>query len=53
MFEFLSTNFKDLLEAAAYIIAGASVIVKLTPAKWDDSIVATLAKFLALNKESK
>lgn len=50
MLDFLLTNIDQIIEAIAYVIAGASIIVKLTPATWDDNIVSTIAKFVALNK---
>jgi len=47
-------NQKDILDALAYIIAGASVIVKLTPTLKDDNylkpVVRFIGKFLALDK---
>lgn len=49
--EFILNNWQDLLDAVAYIVLGASVLVKLTPAKWDDTAVAYLMKYIALNKD--
>lgn len=44
----------DLTNVVAYLIAGASIIVKLTPTQADDEvlqkIVDFLSKYIALNK---
>ena len=52
--EYVRTHLKDIADAAAYIIAGASIIVKLTPSKGDDKvldkIIKFVGKFIALNK---
>jgi SepF-like predicted cell division protein (DUF552 family) len=44
----------DIANAIAYIIAGASVIVKVTPTLRDDNIllgvIKFLSKYVALNK---
>jgi len=54
IFNWLQTNWKDVLDAIAYIIAGASIIVRLTPTISDDAIlrkiVKFIGKFIALNK---
>lgn len=51
---FVTSNSKELLDALAYIIAGASLIVKVTPSLRDDNylkpIVKFIGKFLALDK---
>ena len=38
----------ELLQGISMIIAGASIIVKLTPNKKDDAIVGKIQKFLNL-----
>ena len=52
--QFVLSSQKEILDALAYIIAGASVIVKLTPTLKDDNylkpIVRFIGKFLALDK---
>ena len=51
---FFSSNSKELLDAVAYTIAAASLIVKLTPSLRDDNylkpLVKFIGKFLALDK---
>jgi len=46
-------NIGDIINIIAYIIAGASIIVKLTPSTKDDAIlgkiIAFLSKYIALN----
>jgi hypothetical protein len=49
--QWIMENYKDVLEIVAYVIAIASVIVKFTPNKWDDNIIAKFAQFIALNKK--
>lgn len=55
--EWIFNHWKDILEGIAYIIAGATVIVKATPTLKDDSfllpIVKFLGKYIALNKTVK
>jgi len=47
-------NWKDILDGVAYIVLGASVIVKLTPTLRDDSfflpIIKFIGKYVALDK---
>lgn len=47
-------HWADIANAVAYIIAGASVIVKITPTLKDDNfllgIIKFLGKYIALNK---
>ena len=49
----ISTNIKSILELVAYVIAIASVVVKLTPTLKDDAmllpVVKFLGKYIALN----
>ena len=48
------TNWVNITSVIAYIIAAASIIVKLTPTQKDDTvlanIIAFLSKYIALNK---
>ena len=44
-------NWQTILNAVAYIVAGASLLVKLTPSTWDDNIIAKILQFLALTKK--
>ena len=50
----IAGNFGEVAEAIAYIIAGATIIVKLTPTLKDDAYLKTVVKFvgkyIALNK---
>ncbi len=50
----LTANWKDVLDIAAYVCLIASAIVKITPTLKDDNIVLPFIKFigkyLALNK---
>ena len=47
-------NWDSIAKVVAYVIAGATVIVKLTPTLRDDTILKTIVKFLgkyiALNR---
>ena len=52
MFQFIMTNFNDILAAIASIIAGASALSALTPSQKDDNIlhkVKSCLDFFALN----
>lgn len=50
----VKVHFVDIANIVAYLIAGASIIVKLTPTQKDDATLAKIIKFLskyiALNK---
>jgi len=46
--EWLTIHWTDIVQVIAYIIAGASVIVKLTPTLKDDAVLAQIIKFLAV-----
>jgi N12 class adenine-specific DNA methylase len=52
--KYIQANWVDIANIIAYVIAGASVVVKLTPSKIDDGvmdkIVAFVGKYIALNK---
>jgi len=52
--EFIQAHWQDAVNVIAYIIAGASIVVKLTPTPKDDAVLAKIVKFLskyiALNK---
>lgn len=54
IYMWIHANLGSITEAIAYIIAGASVIVKMTPTLKDDNalkgIVKFIGKFLALDK---
>ena len=49
----IQSNWTDVVKVIAYVIAGASVVVKLTPTPKDDIILGKvktfLSKFIALN----
>ncbi len=51
---FVASNGKEIMDAISYIIAGASLIVKITPTLKDDNylkpLVKFVGKFLALDK---
>lgn len=42
----ISGNWKEIASVIAYIIAGASVIIKLTPTLKDDNIFLPIVKFI-------
>jgi hypothetical protein len=52
--EWILSNWKDLLDIAAYVVFIASIIVKLTPTAKDDALILPVIKFigkyLALDK---
>lgn len=54
LISFVTSNSKELLDAIAYTIAAASLIVKITPTLKDDNylkpLVRFIGKFLALDK---
>ena len=51
---YLQAHWLDITNVIAYIIAGATIIVKLTPTPKDDAVLAKiigfLGKYIALNK---
>jgi len=52
--EWITNNWLDVLNIISYVIAGASVIVKLTPTPKDDAVLGSVIRFLAvvgLNKK--
>jgi len=54
IYSWFIANWDSIVKVIAYIIAGATVIVKLTPTLKDDTILKTIVKFLgkymALNR---
>jgi len=54
IFNWLNANKMDLINVISYIIAGATIIVQLTPSKKDDAVLTKIVKFIgkyiALNK---
>lgn len=48
MFQFIMTNFNDILAAITSIIAGASALSALTPNKKDDSVLNKIKSCLDL-----
>ena len=46
--DFIMNHWQDALNIVAYIVLAASVVVKLTPNKWDDKVVAKILKLLSL-----
>jgi hypothetical protein len=55
--KWLSEHWDDLTAIAAYLVAVASIIVKLTPTLRDDAVmlkvVKFLSKYIALNRTTK
>jgi len=52
--EWIQNNWTDILQIGAYVIAIASIIVKLTPTQKDDAFLQKVIAFLkviALNKK--
>ncbi len=53
MIQWIIENWAEVAKAIAYIIAGVSVIVKITPTPKDDTILKKikdfLSRFIALN----
>ena len=51
---FVKAHLTDITTAIAYIIAAATIVVKLTPTPKDDDVLGKIAKFvgkyIALNK---
>jgi len=41
---------KDIMLIVTSVVTIASIIVKLTPSKYDDAVIAKIITFLALNK---
>ncbi|MCK9324160.1 MAG: hypothetical protein M0P69_01550 [Bacteroidales bacterium] len=56
LWEVLQANQKEILDAVAYLVLFASVIVKLTPTLKDDNyfkpIIKFIGKYIALDKYS-
>lgn len=54
MIDWIQTNWQTIADVVAYVIAAASIVVKLTPTLKDDNlllpIVKFLGKFIALDK---
>jgi len=54
IYQWFQTNLGNITEVIAYIIAAASIIVKMTPTIKDDnvlkSVVKFIGKYLALDK---
>lgn len=50
MIEYIHVNWADLWIAASSVVTAASIIVKLTPNKWDDTVVAKIFQILSLSK---
>ena len=51
--EWFTTHSVEIINAIAYIVTGASIIVKLTPTTLDDAIIGkvmTVLRWLSLNK---
>lgn len=49
--EWILAHATDLWLIFSSVVTTASLIAVLTPTKWDDTIVAKLTAFLALNKK--
>ena len=47
MIAWIQGNWAEVAKTVAYIIAGASIIVKLTPTLKDDAILGKIKKFLS------
>lgn len=54
--EWLETHWGDIVQAAAYVIAATSIVVKLTPTLKDDNlflpIIKILSKYVAINTKT-
>ena len=54
MIEYISTNSRVIFDLIAYVIAIASIVVKITPTLKDDNylkpLIKFVGKFLALDK---
>jgi hypothetical protein len=54
LYQIVMANSKDLIDAIAYLVLTASVIIKLTPTLKDDNyfkpIVKFIGKYIALDK---
>lgn len=46
MFQFIISNFNDILIAISSIVAGASALTAVTPTQKDDSILTKIKQFL-------
>ena len=47
MIEFVMEHGKELLDVVVYVIATASIIVKLTPTPKDDAVLGKIKNFLS------
>jgi hypothetical protein len=47
---FIQVNWTDLWIAISSVVTVASVIVKLTPNKWDDALLVKILQVLSLSK---
>jgi hypothetical protein len=43
----LQAHWQDIASAVAYVVAGASIVVKLTPTPADDAFLAKVVSFLS------
>jgi len=54
LISWVSTNWLDVVNVVSYLIAAATIIVKLTPTMKDDvwlkKVIDFLSKYIALNK---
>ena len=54
MIDYITTNWKNIIDIIAYLCLGASIIVKLTPTLKDDNfllpIIKFIGKYIALDK---
>ena len=45
--QYIQTHWQEIINVVAYLIAGASIIVKLTPTLKDDTILGKIKDFLS------
>lgn len=54
LYAWVLANMKDIIDAIAYLVLGASVIIKLTPTLKDDNyfkpVIKFIGKYIALDK---
>jgi hypothetical protein len=49
--EYITNHWADIVAIVTGLVTVASIIVKLTPNKYDDTVVAKIMQFLSLNKK--
>lgn len=49
--DYITTHWTDIIAIVTGVVTVASIIVKLTPNKYDDAVVLKIMQFLSLNKK--